>query len=124
DPRPGDAAGTAGIERPRHLGVHTGIVDNHLRAGNRDGDLDAERRVEVAAVIVEEALRLVDPVRDIFHHPAGRRLGLVPDLVDADGDGVLAVALQELRIAPAAELAGGDLGAQIAEAGIRVADIV
>src|SRR5262249_12710110 len=50
--------------------------------------------------------------------------GLIPDLGDAGFHRLAAIARDQLAIAARAELAGGDLRAQIAEARIRIAHIV
>src|SRR5207245_8819232 len=63
-------------------------------------------------------------VGDRLDNAARRERGLVPDLGDASLDHVAARAREQLRVAPRAELAGGDLRSQVTEARIRVAQIV
>ena len=80
--------------------------------------------VEPAAVIVEKALRLVGSVRDFRDEGAHLAVGRVPDRLNAGVDGVAPVARDELAEAAHAELATGDLGAQVAERGLGKAQIV
>ncbi len=124
DARAGDAAAAAGIERARHLRVHLGEIDRHLRAAHAHLDLDAQRLVERAAVVVEEAFGLVVAVGNLLDHGARRRFGLVPHLGDAGLDRLAAVARDQFGVAPRAELAGRDLRAHVAQRRVRIAGVV
>src|SRR5262249_23487862 len=124
DARRRDAAGAAGIQRRRHLRIHLAEVDRHLRAFDPHRNLHAQRLVERATVVVENALGLVDAIRNFLDHLAGRLLGLVPDLGNAGFYHLTAIARDQLAVAAGAELAGRDLRTQVAEARVRIAHVV
>jgi hypothetical protein len=98
-------ARVARIGRSRHLVVHVGEVDDHAVAIDGDLDLDAQRLVEAASVIVEKALGLIDPVGHLRDEGARLALGLIPDGVDASLDRFRPVAFCQLAEAADAETA-------------------
>src|SRR5215208_6622157 len=104
--------------------MHVAEVDGQLRALYLHRDFHAQWLAEIAAVIIQKTFGLVAPVRNRFDDVARRQFGLVPDLGDAGLDGVAAVARDQLSITAHAKLAGGNLRAQIAEARVRIANIV
>src|SRR5262249_49108819 len=99
-------------------------IDHYALAVDHHLDLDAKLAVEIAAVIVEKAFCLVGPVRNFRDEGADRAVGRVPDRLNAVVDGTAPIARDELAEAAHAELATGDLRAQIAQSSLGKAQIV
>ena len=124
DARRSEPARIARIGRARHLVVDLREIDHHALAVDHHLDLDAKLAVEIAAVIVEKAFRLVSPVRNFRDEGAHRAVGRVPNRLNAGFDGTAPIARDELVEAAHAELATGDLRTQIAQGGLGKAQIV
>src|SRR5690606_2177429 len=93
-------------------------------AGDLHAHLDAQRRVEITAVIVEKALRRIDAVRNALDDAPHGLVRVVPDCGHTLLHGFAAVAGDEFGVALGADLAGSDLRTQVSQARLRIADIV
>src|SRR5262249_26348632 len=124
DTRRREASRVTGVGRARHLIVDLREINDHAIAVDHHLDLDPQLALEIAAVIVEKAFRLVCPVWNLRDEGAHLAVGRVPDLVDAGFHGLAPISLEQLAEAAHAELAAGDLRTQIAECRLRKAQIV
>src|SRR5262249_39093898 len=113
DARRRDRAGLAGIDRARHLAAAFREVDGHLAAADEPAYLERTRSVEIDAVAVENRLGFVRSGLDARDLPACERLGVIADRAHRAQENLEAVAADELRQAPLADAARGDLRAHV-----------
>ena len=114
----------AGVDRAAHLCAHLREVDLQAVAFDSHRDANGDRLAAIHAVVVEQRLRRVDAARKAPQPVAHDALGLVPADLDRAFDGGRAIARIEFLQTALAQPARGDLRAQVAEAGLRLADIV
>ena len=116
----GEEAGDLGraleghVEGGRHLWRRAGEVDLGGIALDPHRDLDRERLLPVAPVVVQKALGPVFSVGNRRDLAAQHALGIVHELFGRREHHVLTVLVQQLDEALHAKLGGGDLGLDIA----------
>src|SRR5262249_31333820 len=96
DARRSEPARIARISRARHLIVYLRKIDHHPLAVDSHLDLDAKLAVEIAAVIVEKAFRLVGSIRNLRDEGAHRAVGRVPNRLNAGLDRTAPITRDEL----------------------------
>ena len=124
NPRRRHGAGLAGIDRARHLFADLGKIDDHLAARDFDLHLEWHGCVEIDAVTVEQRFGFVLARLDTRDLLTRQRLGLMPDRSHTTQESFQSVTFHQCAQAAVADAAGGDLRAQIAEAGFSETHIV
>ena len=122
--RRGQRTGRHAIERS--LGLRTGALEVELdvAALHRDGDLDADRLVELDTVIVEVIDEAIGSLGDGAERLAGHDLRTLQEFVEDRGQLVVAVAVGELGQPAPRHRAGRDLGIEVAHHRIGYAHIL
>ncbi|GAV37022.1 hypothetical protein ROTAS13_04712 [Roseomonas sp. TAS13] len=115
--------GERGVHRPQRLRAAAGKIDRHLLATHGDGGMDADGRVS-DAVVVEEILECVVPIRDAADHRPHGALGPVQDLRAARDHRRGAEARGQLAQVALAHGERGDLRLEVAPEDLRLAHVL
>ena len=112
------------IDRALDLIGAAGPVELHRVALFGDGHEQADRHVEIDAVIVNPVLEAVFAIRQFAHRRSCQAFGIIDDFRHIGSHNVLAIFADQFQELGFADMAGGELGAQIAEHLDRNADVL
>ena len=106
------------------LRIGAGPVDHHVVACLADGDEEADRLAVVDAVVVDPVLEAPFAVGQLLQRRPRQPLGVVDDLLEIELRLLGPIARHDLGELRLADMAGGELGPQVAEQLDRQADVL